>query len=173
MRAKRLSRSRLLLFSLFLLVALGWVIDRSSLKQALKDEQQHADKLVTFVDSLKRQLVQVMMDPSQKERSIDAYTFKMLADKIYSQQPTGDGARAIWTAVLETSTESQLKAYHFHFDNWGEDADGDMPHDVHIFSDQSGNFIAFGVEQGIASGARNCRPFVSFYKNAKWQSKIL
>ena len=167
MAAKRLSRSWLLLIPVFLLLGLGWAIDRSSLKQALKDEQRHVDKLATVVESLKRQLVHVMLAPSQKERSIDAYNCKMLADEIYLQQPAGDDARAIWMAVLETSKESHLTGYHFHFDNWGDDPDRDMPRDVHIFADQSGNFIGVGVEQGIMSGAKNSRPFVSIYKNAK------
>jgi hypothetical protein len=169
MSAKRLSRSWLLLIPVFLLLGLGWAINRSSLEQALKDEQRHVDKLTTVVESMKRQLVQVMLVPSQKERSIDAYTCRMLADDIYLQEPGGDDARAIWTAVLETSKESRLTGYHFHFDNWGDDPDGDMPRDVHIFADQSGNFIAVGVEQGIVSGAKNSRPFLSICEDAKWR----
>ena len=51
----------------------------------------------------------------------------------------------------------------------GDDPDGDMPRDVHIFTDQSGNFIAVGVEQGIVSGAKNSRPFVSICEDAKWR----
>ena len=76
MSAKRLSRSWLLLIPVFLLLGLGWAIDRSSLEQALKDEQRHVDKLTTVVESMKRQLVQVMLVPSQKgKRPVSSMLF--------------------------------------------------------------------------------------------------
>jgi hypothetical protein len=173
MAARHLSRSWLLMFALCMLLCCGWAIDRYSLKHALEDEQRHAHKLATAVDRLKTHFVVTMMAPSTKVGSIDTHTCQALADKTYQKKPAGANAGAIWTAVFETRNESKLTGYHFHFDNWGDDPDRDMPCDVHIFADESGHIIAVGREQGLASGVKSTRPCVSIYKNEQWHLKLL